>query len=369
MGNLSEMNGELPKYQRILVELRRSIATGEAKSGDRLPSEADLGARYNVSRLTVQRALKELQIEGLVERRAGSGTYVLGRKECTGHLFGLLIPGLGETEIFEPMCQGMARAGRTGGHALLWGHTTHGFDEDKAMLAFQLCDDFIARKVSGVFFAPLERLQNKDEVNRAIAQRLSDAGIAIVLLDRGLAPWPCRSPFDLVGIDNRRGGYQITRHLLNLGVSRPYFLARPNSAPTVAARYAGFSDALRAASLQPAEMLQGEPTDAVFVQRVMEAQAPDAIVCANDMTAANLIQTLEALGIAVPGKVRITGFDDVRYASLLRVPLTSLRQPCREMGEIAFQTMLSRLANPDLPARDILLDCRIVIRKSCGAVP
>ena len=191
--------GDLPKYQQILVELRRSIVSGQAKSGERLPSETDLGETYAVSRLTVQRALKELQIEGLVERRAGSGTYVLPRKETHGHLFGLLIPGLGDTEIFEPMCQGMAKAGQIGGHALLWGHTTHAADEDKEFVAHRLCDDYISRRVSGVFFAPLERIANKDAVNELIAKRLSDAGIALVLLDRGIYSWPRRSRFEKRG--------------------------------------------------------------------------------------------------------------------------------------------------------------------------
>lgn len=362
----SKASGDLPKYQQILVALRRSINSGQVKAGDRLPSETDLGERYGVSRLTVQRALKELQIEGLVERRAGSGTYVLPRKESAGHLFGLLIPGLGETEIFEPMCQGMGKAGQSGGHALLWGHATQGFGEDKIFQCQQLCDDFIARNVSGVFFAPLEGVPNKDAVNLSLAERLNDAGIAVVLLDRGIHPWPNRSQFDLVGIDNRRCGHIITRHLLSRGAVRPVFLARPNSAPTVELRYMGFREATQQEGIDPGALLRGDPADQDFVRQTLDTLKPDAFVCANDVIAANLMQTLDTLGFHVPADVRITGFDDVRYASLLRVPLTTIQQPCQDMGETAIQTMLSRLAQPSRPARDILLDCKLVVRKSCG---
>jgi len=363
----SRTNGDLPKYQQILVELRRSIATGHVKTGDRLPSETDLADSFSVSRLTVQRALKELQIEGLVERRAGSGTYVLPRKECAGHLFGLLIPGLGETEIFEPMCQGMAKAGRIGGHALLWGHSTQGTDEDKQFLAHQLCDDYVARRVSGVFFAPLEGSKHKDAVNRSIVERLSAAGIAVVLLDRCIEPWPRRSRFDVVGIDNRRGGYQVTEHLLSRGCSRLLYLTRPLSAPTVNLRYSGFAEAMQLAGLTPPEMCEGEPADLDYVRLLMQRWEPDGFVCANDVTAATLMQTLETLGYDVPAHVKIAAFDDVRYSSLLRVPLTSLRQPCQELGETAVMAMLSRLKQPDLPARDILLSCTLMVRKSCGS--
>ncbi len=89
-------------------------------------------------------------------------------------------------------------------------------------------------------------------------------------------------------------------------------------------------------------------------------------MCANDFTAAHLMKTLTELGVNVPGKVRLSGIDDVKYASLLSVPLTTLHQPCADMGAIAVSTMLERLRHPKLPARDILLDFHLVVRDSCG---
>jgi DNA-binding LacI/PurR family transcriptional regulator len=71
--------------------------------------------------------------------------------------------------------------------------------------------------------------------------------------------------------------------------------------------------------------------------------------------------------VAVPKQIRMAGIDDVKYSGLLGVPLTTLRQPCREIGEVAIWTMLQRIANPSLPARDVLLDCKLVIRSSCGS--
>ena len=350
----------LPKYRQILDDLRKEIHIGRHKPGDRLPSEADLGTKYDVSRLTIQRVLKELQIEDLIERRAGSGTYVRRKAEVAGHLFGLLIPGLGETEIFEPMCQGMGRAGRSGGHALLWGDTGYG-TADREHQARQLCADYIYRKVAGVFFAPIEFLPNKDEVNYSITEALASAGIPVVLLDRCIAAYPERSRFDLVGIDNRRIGCRITNHLLSQGALNPIFLGKPFSAPTVEARARGFHDAF-----PNGKIVHGDPSDRAFVRGIMAGHHPDGVVCANDASAANLMQSLEEIGYRVPDSVRITGIDDVRYANLLTVPLTTMRQPCAEMGAMAIQLMLSRISQPDLPARDLLLDCKLVVRQSCG---
>jgi GntR family transcriptional regulator of arabinose operon len=54
----------------------------------------------------------------------------------------------------------------------------------------------------------------------------------------------------------------------------------------------------------------------------------------------------------------------VEYASLLPVPLTTVHQPCREIGEAAMAAMLSRIEQPGMPVRDILIDCRLVVRES-----
>jgi GntR family transcriptional regulator, arabinose operon transcriptional repressor len=99
----------------------------------------------------------------------------------------------------------------------------------------------------------------------------------------------------------------------------------------------------------------------------MSTAGPDAIVCANDRTAGLVMHTLQSLGHHVPNDVRIVGIDDVHYASLLPVPLTTLRQPCREIGVAAMAAMLERVSRPALAPRDIFLHTPLVIRKSCGA--
>lgn len=356
-----------PKYKLILEDLRRNITDGTYKSGDRLPSEIELGETYSVSRLTIQRALKELQIDGTVERRAGSGTYVRARTEPAGHLFGLLIPGLGETEIFEPICQGMGRAGQLGGHTLLWGDTTQ-VARDVEDGTRNLCEHYIERRVSGVFFAPVENAPNKDRINEWVANRLIAAKVPVVLLDRCYKPYPDRSRFDLVGIDNRRAGHLITRHLLASGAKNPLFWARKFSAATVDARIGGFLDALAEAGIQSGRdrVVVADPADTASVAKAMKEIKPDGVVSANDATAAHLLRWLQAEGIRVPQDLRIVGVDDVRYASLLGVPLTTVRQPCQEIGEIAVQTMLNRIARPQFPVQDILLECQVIIRRSCG---
>ena len=313
--------------------------------------------------------MRELKDRGVVERIAGSGTYVRSpAADERGAVLGLLIPDLGSTDIFEPICQGMAGAPEASHHGLLWGRaeSTRTTKEEQAL---ELCNQYIKRSVSGVFFAPLELTPAKDKTNQAIVDALDEAHIPIVLLDRDIMPYPKRTRHDLVGVDNQRAGYLITEHLLNLGCRRIAFVAYPNGASTVEARIAGFREALFAHGVQPkAESVQilSSITESELNLLIRKLR-PEGFVCVNDRLAGQLMHLLLALGYRVPHDVRIVGIDDVGYAKLLAVPLTTVSQPCRQIGEIAMRTMLERIERPSLLSRDILLECKLVIRESCGA--
>jgi DNA-binding LacI/PurR family transcriptional regulator len=361
-----QMQEPSPKYQIIRESLSDEIASGKYQPGQRLPSESELVKTFAASRPTVIKALRELQLSGVIERRAGSGSYVRADAAARGYTFGLLIPELGRTEIFEPICRGMAEAQHGGHHVLLWG-SSFGDEANIEQQASQACRQLIAKKVSGVFFAPLELTPRKDAINRSVAELLDKAGIPVVLLDRDLVSYPERSQYDLVGIDNRRAGYVVTKHLIQGGCRRIVFLGRPGSAPTVDARIGGYKRAIAESKLSSGpHVLRMDPENQAEVKKVMTRLRPEAFVCANDFTAAHLLKTLTDLKFDVPGDVRMAGIDDVKYASLLSVPLTTIHQPCASIGAIAVGAMLDRLRDPNLPARDILLNFHLVVRESCG---
>jgi len=286
------------------------------------------------------------------------------------HAFGLLIPEFGQTEIFGAICQGMMEAPHAMHHSLLWGNNAESQDKDREEVAMQLCQHYISRSVSGIFFAPVEFSSHRFEANHRITEAFDKAGIPVVLLDRCMETYPRRSKYDLVGFDNRRAAFHATEHLMRCGAKRIAFFAKPNSAPTVDARIAGYRDALLSNSGRVEEGIVrfGDASDERHVRTILEKSRPDAFLCANDLTAGQLMHTLINLGRRIPADIRIVGIDDVNYARLLPVPLTTQRQPCSKMGRIALSTMLDRIENPDLPTRDILLGCDLIIRKSCGAL-
>jgi len=365
------------KHHAISLELATEILAGKYSQTGRLPSEIQLLNRFAVSRPTIGRALRSLQEQGLVDRRAGSGTYVRTGTERVplAHVpskqLGVIIPSLGQTDIFESICGELARLARVNDFGLWSGLSGTPISDAKMTVeeAEDLCSRFIERGVAGVLFVPFEHQKDREACNHRITERLTQAGIPVVLIDRDIGPFPSRSEFDLVGVDNFAGGYMLAEHLIKMGAKRLAYVIRPFTASTVDARIAGARIAMLDHGLKAPHpfVYTGEPTDSKFVRSFAQARQLDAILCATDQIAAQLLQTLNRLGVQIPRDLRLVGFDNVRFAGLLTIPLTSMEQPCREIAFTAFNALRERIANSTLPPRNMMVSPRLVVRESCGA--
>ncbi len=355
------------KYLDIMDALQEQLAAGKYRVGDRVPSESHLAKQFSVSRPTAARALRELGTAGLLERRVGSGTYVgrTGREAASGgKTYGLLVQGLGRTEIFDPICTEITRVCQEGGATVLWGDASKPGDDTSEIE--RLCRYYQERQVDGVFFAPLEAPPDRERQNVHIAATLAEAGIAVVLLDRDILDFPGRSTFDLVGIDNFLAGMHLAQHLIDVGHRRLTFVARPNHPSTTDLRVAGCRTALQRAGVAvPSTFHQsGDPSDETFVSRVLADEKPDAVVCSNDLTAAHLVLTLAHQGMTVPTDLAVVGFDDVKYSTMLPVGLTTMRQPYHAIARVAVRAMNDRIQVPNLDPRQLQLSAELVVRGS-----
>ena len=362
----------LPKHQLIFQTLRAEILGGKYAARGRLPSETQLLRRFGTSRTTVSHALRDLKYAGLLERRRGSGTYITEATRPSSGYFGMIIPGHGHTEIFAPICAEIARRSQLAGYTLLWGHSSSSDLETRAQQALELCANFARQNVAGVFLEPLEHIPGREAINQEIIRTLTAHRIPVVLLDRDFVSFPERSAYDLIGIDNLAAGYRLADHLLRLGARRITFISRPGAAPTGLQRIAGIQDAFLNAGIPwgADQIAYGNPEDADFVRGIAgdsPEKRPDAIICSNDATAARLLKTLRQLSTRVPEDVRLASFDDLEYAKLLSPALTTIHQPCEQLGAAAVQALLQRIREPDTPTREILLDAPLVVRQSCGA--
>lgn len=360
----------LPKHAVIFQHIHQAIKRGEFKDGARLPSELALARKFGASRPTVAQALRELQRLELVERHQGAGTFVKSAPMVAGTL-GLLADGLGATEVMEPISVEIARAGRAAGWSVVMGAAVA--DRSPEDIAGEWAD----RGVKGVFFAPIEHHPVRAAVNRALVESLYRRGLAVVLLDRDVCEFPERSAHDLVAIDDFFAGYELAAHLLARGCRRLVFAARKAFPATTDLRFAGVRAAVageagagadgNSETRTQVEFVVGAPDDRAWIGALLKRSRSDGVIASNDATAAQWLQTLQALGRKVPADIKVAGFDDVRYASLLTPPLTTMRQPCAALGAAAVETMLGRLRQPHMPARRVLLRAELVVRGSTEA--
>ncbi|MGE4489812.1 MAG: substrate-binding domain-containing protein [Kiritimatiellales bacterium] len=352
-------------YKIIYEELLKQIRRGDYRTGELLPTDMQLAAEFDVSRPTVARAVSMLVQEGLIGRKAGYGTFITRVPRSFRWNVGLIIPGLGETEIFEPICSNIAECFDRADIKFHW-TASAGTHRDKRQTALQLCQSCIEQKLDGVFFTPIEHIENAESINCRILEQLNRARIQTVLLDRDVLPWPQQTPHDLVGIDNIQAGFVVTKHLIDGGCKSFLFVTEEVPATTVKLRIMGACEARLQAGLPPEsfQTLETSMSDPGAVADIILLKQPDALICANDATAATLMRSLIDKKASIPGQLQVAAFDDVHYASLLSVPLTTYHQPCAEIGMTAAATMLERLKNPSRSPRRSSLKGELSVRQS-----
>jgi len=210
-----------------------------------------------------------------------------------------------------------------------------------------------------------------------------------VLPERRLAPVGKRFPVVLlagsgrsrsavtVRVDNEGGMRAIAGHLVGEhGLSRMAFISGFADSPDSIARGAAFGQAVAELGgyLEPFGDLAGDWTSAGAARALQRrlassSEVPEAVVCGNDQMAVGAIHVLTAHGLRVPEDVAVVGFDDIPLARHLSPTLTTVRQPSRQLGAVAVETLVALLEGAHLAKRDIMLPTELIVRGSCGCRP
>jgi LacI family transcriptional regulator len=174
-----------------------------------------------------------------------------------------------------------------------------------------------------------------------------------------------------VDVDNLGGGYMATSHLLRLGHRPVATITGPLNTTSGLDRRTGYLNALNAYGVSPNECLivEGDFTEAggyLAMQRLMP-QRPAAVFVASDTMALGALRALREAGLVVPADMALVGFDDLSPAIGAVPPLTTVHQPIRRTGAMAFDTLVDILEQGIEPVRRIVLPTELVIRESCGA--
>jgi len=196
---------------------------------------------------------------------------------------------------------------------------------------------FERQRMAGIIVTPVA------DVEPRLAQ-LRSKGLPSVLIARR-----ARGPEQpSVSVDHRTGGRLAAEHLLSLGRRRLAFVSDTLELSQIAERFEGAQTAVRAvegASLEvvwaPSRTVEGGETCAA--QMLGRQGLPEAVLCVNDLVALGLCHVL-ASRVAVPDDVAVVGYDDIEFARLGSVPITSVRTPQEELGATAAALLIDEIA-------------------------
>lgn len=222
----------------------------------------------------------------------------------------------------------------------------------------------VQQRVQGIIISPVDEKSSQ-------LQALRDRGVPMVFVDRVTADRDCWS----VVVDDRRGGELGMEHLLDKGHTRIAFVGHPEQSSKVATRLLGARDAISKHSESPVslEVLSveswtvqgGKDAAEILVARSPELR-PTAVFCSNDMMALGMLQTLDHSGIRVPEDIALVGYDDLEWAGIAMIPLTTVRQPRRLLGRTAVEMIMELLDDPNqrIKPRHVVLQPELVIRET-----
>lgn len=176
-----------------------------------------------------------------------------------------------------------------------------------------------------------------------------------------------------VRIDNVAAAAAATEHLLKLGHRKIATITGPYSNPIVKDRVTGFRQQMRRASVAvtAAYVVRGDfslESGYHAMQGLLALEeVPTAVFCANDEMAMGAIRAAKESGRRVPQDLSVVGFDDIRFAEYVDPPLTTIRQPQREIGETAMRLILDVFEKRSGPST-VVLPHSLIIRGSTQAL-
>jgi len=226
-----------------------------------------------------------------------------------------------------------------------------------------LLEEMLSRRVDGLLvFNP------RADYRYRCFLPLIEKGMAVVYLGNT----PRGESVSWVKCDDREGGCQATRYLIDLGHTAVATIIGPTNEECTLERLEGYRQALTQARLEfdPALTASGDwsATSGYQVTRRLLAvgQPFSAIFAQNDRMAVGSIRALREAGRRVPDDVSVIGFDDIPLASYFDPPLTTLRQPMEESGRRAARLLIETIQNPDHLPEEILIHARLIERASCA---
>lgn len=258
--------------------------------------------------------------------------------------------------VYTTMVGSIQEVARTRGWRLMLHSTGADADDELAMLR-----DLKHRFVDGLILATLH-------LTRAHAEQLARAAAPVVVIGGTTT----ETVADTVRAYSRKGAGDAVRHLCDVGRSRIAFVNGPQHTTPGASRRLGYLDGLRSCDLPREDSLIEVASDFMIepgrraMERLLERERPDAVLCANDLLAIGALSALRDAGIDVPADVAVAGMDNTPLSEVTWPPLTSVDLGSAERATIAAELLLDRIESPGREPQVVGVEPRLVVRASTG---
>lgn len=345
-------NSFVSLHVQLHNQLRHLILSGRWANGSRLPSENEFVRHLKISRSTVRLALQQAEVEGLIERFAGCGTFVAHQNDANKRRMVAFITHRFDSDSLLVILKGAEEEARKRGYQIIL-NTVQSQQEEIEVLQ-RLKDEHVV----GVLIWPHPNASKNDTQN---GDKYASIGLPMVVMDRSIDGIEC----DFVTSDHYGGAEALMQHLVDLGHERIVFLTHQHTTLlSVRERYRAYCDVLQRNGLSPQEpFIIGEPDTELGTSdslRILSStkshelecirdyllnttSRPTAIFALHDYVAILAMRAMKLVDLSVPQAMSIAGFDDIDLTSYLEVPLTTVAQDHFTIGKQAASRLFDRL--------------------------
>ena len=360
-----------PIYQTIIDSIINKIRSEDYKEGEKLPSESQLVTEFNTSRITVTRALKELELTGVIYREKGRGSFVAQKSVKSNNVISLIIPhkvdffsgGQQYIRSVYKYCQKM-------GYLCSVHYSQQSSKKERAIL-----EDVISHQVAGIILYPIDS-KNIDIISRILIKKCP-----IVLLDRKLN----EVDLPVVESDNYQGAFDAVNFLLNNGHRRIAFVGAKD-AHSVTERYKGYCRALIEMKVPISqdiifthyknnmsddiqEILDIEGADTILDELLFLKPSVSAVFCVNDLIAFRLMKAAQKRDVKIPRDLSFVGFDNISYLADDELILTSVEQEFDQIGKACVDLLCDQIDSGNDETPSVIIPTTLKMGKTVAEVP
>lgn len=352
------------KYLQLKEDLLKKIKRGDLPAGEKIPSENTLAAQYQLSRQTVRKAIAELTQEGFLYPEHGRGTFVSQWAIHTNTSKNIAVVTTYLSDyIFPRVIQGIEQVLSANGYSIVLKTTGNSRAAEARCI-----EELLSKDIDGMIIEP-----SKSQIScrhTSLYDQMDEYQIPYVFM-QGFFHQLKNKPY--VVMDDKQGGYLITKHLLELGHRKILGIFKADDVQGQE-RHKGYVRALQEYGILYApeyvtwfytEDRELKPRE-VIASHITGDIPFDAVVCYNDQIAVEVIRTIREYGKKVPRDISVTGFDNSLLSRNTHIPITTVAHPQEKLGSLAAELMLKLIRRETVSeeALHIRIEPEVVVRDS-----